>query len=171
MCQGRWDYQAGDQLAEGCPFQKQVKVQNREVSSSDAFAVIFKKASCRCCAWGKNNMLVVEIKGTRAITCKSDQTSSALCFSSFFNTTFVPSPTAIEKQNKTNPYYKVQKSILYFSINLERCNCPASQCCFKKHCRFLGSLLQSRSFLASKPHKIFPLFSVYMPMSFGIWRC
>lgn len=119
LCVPREEGLPGDQLAEGSLFRS--KIQNREVSSSDAFAVISKKASCWCWAWGKNNMVVVEKKGARAINCKSDQTCSALLFS-FFCTYSFSSPTAIEKQSKTNPRCKVQKSILYFSVNLDSCN-------------------------------------------------
>lgn len=148
------------------------KIQNREVSSSDAFAGISRKASCWYCAWGKNNMVVVEKKGARAINCKSEQTCSALCFFFLYFICPISSCDRKTKQSKTNLTVKY-KSSSYISALIWRdvMNCSASQCCLEKHCRFLGNLLQSRALVASKPHKIFPLFSVYMSVSFGIWRC
>lgn len=90
-------------------------------------------------------MVVVEKKGARAINCKSDHTCSALCFSFFFFfcASFVPSPSVIKKTNKTKPILSVNyKSPPYISALIWRVmNCMASQSCFKKHCRFLGSLL------------------------------
>jgi len=47
-------------------------------------------------------------------------------------------------------------SILYFSINLERCcELPSFSVLLKKHCRFLGNLLQSGALIASNSHQFF----------------
>lgn len=67
-------------------------------------------------------MVVVEKKGARAINCKSEQTCSALCFF-FFVLNLSHLQLRLKNKTKQNQSYcKVQKFILYFSINLERCN-------------------------------------------------